>query len=64
MYVGDQLTDAASDARCATVNPATEEPLGLAPHAGAADMRQVIAAAAPPSITVPGRNFRSQSGIA
>lgn len=45
MYIGGEWTEAASGARYSTVNPATEQPLGPAPHAGVADMRQAIAAA-------------------
>lgn len=45
MYVGGEWTQAASQATYHTVNPATEEQLGPAPHAGAADMRQAIAVA-------------------
>lgn len=45
MYVGGEWIEAASGAKYSTVNPATEEPLGPIPHAGAADMRAAIAAA-------------------
>lgn len=45
MYIGGEWTEAASRASYETVNPATEEPLGPAPHAGVDDMRQAIAAA-------------------
>jgi aldehyde dehydrogenase (NAD+) len=45
MYIGGQWVGAESGADYATVNPATEEPLGPAPHAGPADMRGAIAAA-------------------
>lgn len=45
MYIDGEWTEAVTGAAYATVNPATEEPLGPAPHAGVADMRQAIAAA-------------------
>ncbi|MGV0851368.1 aldehyde dehydrogenase family protein [Mycolicibacterium phlei] len=45
IYIGGQWVPAESGADYATVNPATEEPLGPAPHAGPADMRAAIAAA-------------------
>ncbi|ODQ96389.1 hypothetical protein BHQ17_01570 [Mycolicibacterium holsaticum] len=45
MYVGGDWIEAASGAEYATVNPATEEPLGPVPHAGIADMRQAVSAA-------------------
>lgn len=45
MYIGGEWTDAGTGTTYATVNPATETPLGPAPHASAADMRQAIAAA-------------------
>ncbi|MGV0870624.1 aldehyde dehydrogenase family protein [Mycolicibacterium sp. XJ879] len=45
MYIGGEWTDAATGTTYATVNPATEKPLGPAPHANVTDMRQAIAAA-------------------
>lgn len=45
LYIGGQWRPAASGATYTTINPATEEPLGAAPAAGAADAEAAIAAA-------------------
>jgi acyl-CoA reductase-like NAD-dependent aldehyde dehydrogenase len=45
MYVGGRWTDAIDGRTYGTVNPATEEPLGIVAHASPDDMRRAIAAA-------------------
>ncbi len=45
LYIDGQWRAAASGATYTTINPATEEPLGAAPAAGAADAEAAIAAA-------------------
>lgn len=45
LYIDGQWLDASERRTYLTVNPATEEPLGPAPHASADDMRDAISAA-------------------
>ncbi|MBM4405335.1 MAG: aldehyde dehydrogenase family protein [Chloroflexi bacterium] len=45
MYVEGKWTSASDGRTYAVINPATEEPVGLAPNAGRQDMRQAIQAA-------------------
>lgn len=45
MYIGGVWTSASQGRTYHTINPATEEPLGPAPHASISDVREAIAAA-------------------